>query len=169
MGRPLAESRAEVEKCASACDYCAEHAAGFLADESVVTSADRSWIGYEPVGVVLAVLPWNFPLWQVIRFAAPALMAGNAALLKHSPNTTGCALAVQDLLAAAGAPDGLFAALVVAEPRSRLGEGCHHAGPSTANRRATAPTRASAPAVAHRTPAAPTPAATRPTALGMST
>lgn len=116
MGKPLTESRAEVEKCATACDYYAEHAAGFLTDQSVVTSADRSWIGYEPVGVVLAVMPWNFPLWQVIRFAAPALMAGNAALLKHSPNTTGCALAVQDLLAAAGAPDGLFAALVVAEP-----------------------------------------------------
>ncbi len=116
MGKPLAESRAEVEKCATACDYYAEHAAEFLADEPVATSADRSWIGYEPVGVVLAVMPWNFPLWQVIRFAAPALMAGNAALLKHSPNTTGCALAIQDLLTAAGAPDGLFTALVVAEP-----------------------------------------------------
>ena len=116
MGKPLAEARAEVEKCATACDYYAEHAAEFLADEPVATSADRSWIGYEPVGVVLAVMPWNFPLWQVIRFAAPALMAGNAALLKHSPNTTGCALAIQDLLTAAGAPDGLFTALVVAEP-----------------------------------------------------
>jgi succinate-semialdehyde dehydrogenase / glutarate-semialdehyde dehydrogenase len=116
MGKPLAESRAEVEKCATACDYYAEHAADFLADEPVDTSADRSWIGYEPVGVVLAVMPWNFPLWQVLRFAAPALMAGNAALLKHSPNTTGCALAVQRVLAEAGAPEGLFAALVVAEP-----------------------------------------------------
>jgi succinate-semialdehyde dehydrogenase/glutarate-semialdehyde dehydrogenase len=116
MGKPLAEARAEVEKCATACDYYAEHAAAFLADEPVATSADRSWIGYEPVGVVLAVMPWNFPLWQVFRFAAPALMAGNAALLKHSPNTTGCALAVTDVLAAAGAPAGLFAALVVAEP-----------------------------------------------------
>ena len=95
MGKPLAEARAEVEKCATACDYYADHAADFLADEPVATSADRSWIGYEPVGVVLAVMPWNFPLWQVLRFAAPALMAGNAALLKHSPNTTGCALAVQ--------------------------------------------------------------------------
>src|SRR5829696_9195785 len=116
MGKPLAEARAEVEKCATACDYYAEHAADFLADEPVATSADRSWIGYEPVGVVLAVMPWNFPLWQVLRFAAPALMAGNAALLKHSPNTTGCALAVQRILADAGAPDGLFASLVVAEP-----------------------------------------------------
>jgi succinate-semialdehyde dehydrogenase/glutarate-semialdehyde dehydrogenase len=115
MGKPLAEARAEVEKCATACDYYAEHAADFLADEPVDTSADRSWIGYEPVGVVLAVMPWNFPLWQVFRFAAPALMAGNAALLKHSPNTTGCALAVARILTAAGAPDGLFDALVVAE------------------------------------------------------
>ena len=116
MGKPVAEARAEVEKCATACDYYAEHAGEFLADEPVATSADRSWIGYEPVGVVLAVMPWNFPLWQVLRFAAPALMAGNAALLKHSPNTTGCALAVQRVLADAGAPAGLFAALVVAEP-----------------------------------------------------
>ena len=116
MGKPLAEARAEVEKCATACDYYAEHAGDFLADEPVATSADRSWIGYEPVGVVLAVMPWNFPLWQVLRFAAPALMAGNAALLKHSPNTTGCALAVERVLADAGAPAGLFAALVVAEP-----------------------------------------------------
>jgi succinate-semialdehyde dehydrogenase/glutarate-semialdehyde dehydrogenase len=116
MGKPLAEARAEVEKCATACDYYAEHAGDFLADEPVATSADRSWIGYEPVGVVLAVMPWNFPLWQVLRFAAPALMAGNAALLKHSPNTTGCALAVERVLAEAGAPEGVFAALVVAEP-----------------------------------------------------
>jgi succinate-semialdehyde dehydrogenase/glutarate-semialdehyde dehydrogenase len=116
MGKPLAESRPEVEKCATACDYYAEHAAEFLADQPVDTAADRSWIGYEPVGVVLAVMPWNFPVWQVLRFAAPALMAGNAALLKHSPNTTGCALAVERLLVEAGAPEGLFAALVVAEP-----------------------------------------------------
>ena len=88
----------------------------FLADEVYETSADRSWVSYEPVGVVLAVMPWNFPLWQVFRFAAPALMAGNAALLKHSPNTTGAALACQEILSAAGLPDGLFTALLVAEP-----------------------------------------------------
>jgi succinate-semialdehyde dehydrogenase/glutarate-semialdehyde dehydrogenase len=116
MGKPLTEARAEVEKCATAGDYYAEHAGEFLADEPVQTSADRSWIGYEPVGVVLAVMPWNFPLWQVFRFAVPALMAGNAALLKHSPNTTGCALAVERVLASAGAPEGLFTALIVAEP-----------------------------------------------------
>src|SRR3954470_8605816 len=115
MGKPLAEARAEVEKCATTCDYYADHAAAFLADEPVATGADRSWISYEPVGVVLAVMPWNFPLWQVLRFAAPALMAGNAALLKHSPNTTGCAVAVQRIVTAAGAPEDLFGALVVAE------------------------------------------------------
>jgi succinate-semialdehyde dehydrogenase / glutarate-semialdehyde dehydrogenase len=115
MGKPLVEARAEVEKCATTCDYYADNAAAFLADEAVATSADRSWISYEPVGVVLAVMPWNFPLWQVLRFAAPALMAGNGALLKHSPNTTGCALAVQRIVTAAGAPEGLFGTLVVAE------------------------------------------------------
>jgi succinate-semialdehyde dehydrogenase / glutarate-semialdehyde dehydrogenase len=115
MGKPLAEARAEVEKCATTCDFYADNAATFLADEPVATSADRSWISYEPVGVVLAVMPWNFPLWQVLRFAAPALMAGNGALLKHAPNTTGCALAVQRVITAAGAPDGLFGAVVVAE------------------------------------------------------
>ena len=115
MGKPLVEARAEVEKCATTCDFYADNAAAFLADEQVATSADRSWISYEPVGIVLAVMPWNFPLWQVLRFAAPALMAGNAALLKHSPNTTGCAVAVQRIVTAAGAPEGLFVALVVAE------------------------------------------------------
>jgi succinate-semialdehyde dehydrogenase/glutarate-semialdehyde dehydrogenase len=115
MGKPLAEARAEVEKCAATCDFYADNAGTFLADEPVQTSADRSWISYDPVGVVLAVMPWNFPLWQVLRFAAPALMAGNGALLKHSPNTTGCALAVQRIVTAGGAPEGLFGALVVAE------------------------------------------------------
>jgi succinate-semialdehyde dehydrogenase / glutarate-semialdehyde dehydrogenase len=91
MGKPLAEARAEVHKCATGPEFYAEHAQTFLADEIYETAADRSWVSYEPVGVVLAVMPWNFPLWQVFRFAAPALMAGNAALLKHSPNTTGAA------------------------------------------------------------------------------
>ena len=115
MGKPLVEARAEVEKCATTCDFYADNAEAFLADEPVATSADRSWISYEPVGVVLAVMPWNFPLWQVLRFAAPALMAGNGALLKHSPNTTGCALVVERIVSAAGAPEGLFGALVVAD------------------------------------------------------
>ncbi|MBE1551725.1 succinate-semialdehyde dehydrogenase/glutarate-semialdehyde dehydrogenase [Mycobacterium sp. OAS707] len=115
MGKPLPEAIAEVRKCASGLEYYADHAGDFLADEVYETSADRSWVSYEPVGVVLAVMPWNFPLWQVFRFAGPALMAGNAALLKHSPNTTGSALACQEVLSSAGLPDGLFTTLLVAE------------------------------------------------------
>lgn len=115
MGKPLTESRAEVEKCAVGLEYYADNAAGFLADEPYDTSADTSWVSYEPVGIVLAIMPWNFPLWQVFRFAAPALMAGNAALLKHSPNTTGSALEAQAILEAAGLPTGLFTTLLVAE------------------------------------------------------
>ena len=115
MGKPVAESVAEIEKCAVACDFYAAHSAGFLADEAVETSADRSWVGYEPLGTVLAVMPWNFPFWQVFRCAVPALMAGNSVLLKHAPNTTGCALAVEALLRDAGLPAGLFTALLIAE------------------------------------------------------
>ncbi|WP_304105937.1 NAD-dependent succinate-semialdehyde dehydrogenase [Mycolicibacterium bacteremicum] len=115
MGKPIAESRAEVLKCATGLDFYAEHAATYLSDETYQTGADRAWVSYEPVGVVLAVMPWNFPLWQVFRFAAPALMAGNAALLKHSPNTTGSALTCQEILTDAGLPEGLFTALVVDE------------------------------------------------------
>lgn len=116
MGKPLTESLAEVHKCATGLEFYADHGVDLLAEETYPTSADRSWVSYEPVGVVLAVMPWNFPLWQVFRFAAPALMAGNAALLKHSPNTTGSALACQQLLVDAGLPVGLFTALVVSEP-----------------------------------------------------
>ena len=115
MGKPLSESRAEVTKCAIGLDYYAENAAQLLADTVYETAADRSWVSYEPLGVVLAVMPWNFPLWQVFRFAGPALMAGNAAVLKHSPNTTGSSLAAQRIIEAAGAPSGLLTALVVAE------------------------------------------------------
>ncbi|SDC06567.1 succinate-semialdehyde dehydrogenase / glutarate-semialdehyde dehydrogenase [Mycolicibacterium neoaurum] len=115
MGKPLSESRAEITKCATGLDYYAENAAQLLADTVYETAADRSWVSYEPLGVVLAVMPWNFPMWQVFRFAGPALMAGNAAVLKHSPNTTGSALAAQRIIEAAGAPAGLLTALVVAE------------------------------------------------------
>lgn len=115
MGKPLAESRAEVTKCALGLDYYAENASRLLADTVYETAADRSWVSYEPLGVVLAVMPWNFPLWQVFRFAGPALMAGNAAVLKHSPNTTGAALAAERIIEAAGAPAGLLTALIVAE------------------------------------------------------
>jgi succinate-semialdehyde dehydrogenase/glutarate-semialdehyde dehydrogenase len=116
MGKPITESAAEVEKCAIGLEYYADHAPGFLADERIDTDADHSWVSYEPVGTVLAIMPWNFPLWQVFRFAAPALMAGNAALLKHSSNTTGTALECEDILCAAGLPPGLFTTLVVADP-----------------------------------------------------
>jgi succinate-semialdehyde dehydrogenase / glutarate-semialdehyde dehydrogenase len=115
VGKPLRESLAEVEKCAIGLEYYAEHGEHFLRDEPQRTSADRSWVSYEPLGTVLAIMPWNFPLWQVFRFAAPVLMAGNAALLKHSPNTTGTALEVQRVLEAAGVPKGLCTTLLVAE------------------------------------------------------
>src|SRR6185369_5152986 len=117
MGKPLAEARAEVHKCADGLEFYAEHAQTFLADEIYETAADRSWVSYEPVGVVLAVMPWNFPLWQVFRFAAPALMAGNAALLKHAGNVTGCALAIEQIFKDAGFPPPLFRALIVQSKR----------------------------------------------------
>jgi succinate-semialdehyde dehydrogenase / glutarate-semialdehyde dehydrogenase len=113
MGKPLAEAEAEVDKCALTCDYYADNAQRFLADERVETEAEESLVVFEPIGVVLAIMPWNFPFWQVVRFAAPALMAGNGALLKHSPNVSGCALAIERLFLDAGFPAGLFGTLLV--------------------------------------------------------
>ena len=113
MGKPLAEGVAEAQKCAWVCDYYAEHAAAFLADEPAATDATHSYTAYRPLGPVLAVMPWNFPFWQVLRFAAPALAAGNVGLLKHASNVPGCALAVADLLRRAGAPEGAFTTLLV--------------------------------------------------------
>jgi succinate-semialdehyde dehydrogenase/glutarate-semialdehyde dehydrogenase len=115
MGKPLGEAAAEIEKCAWTCEFFAAEAEGLLATRPVETSAQASYVANEPLGVVLAIMPWNFPFFQVVRFAAPALMAGNAALLKHSSNTTGCALALQEMFAAAGLPAGLFRALLVAD------------------------------------------------------
>jgi len=121
MGKPLRDGRAEAQKCAACCDYYAEHAEGFLADEQVKTDAGRSFISYAPLGVVLAVMPWNFPLWQVVRFAAPALMAGNVGLLKHAPNVPQCALALEDIFHAAGLPPAAFRTLLIGnEPVARL-------------------------------------------------
>ena len=117
MGKPLAQGRGEAEKCAWVCEHYAEEAAGFLADEVVESDARRSYVAFRPLGTVLAVMPWNFPLWQVFRFAAPALMAGNAGLLKHASNVSGCALAIEDLLRRAGLPAGLFRALLVGSDR----------------------------------------------------
>jgi succinate-semialdehyde dehydrogenase / glutarate-semialdehyde dehydrogenase len=108
MGKPLTGAEAEVEKCAVACDFFADHAEGFLATEQVASDALRSYVRYEPLGAVFAVMPWNFPFWQVFRFAAPALMAGNVAVLKHAPNVPGCAAAIAGIFAAAGFPEGAF-------------------------------------------------------------
>ncbi len=113
MGKPIVEAEAEVEKCAWGCDFYAEHAARFLADEPVATNARESFVAFEPLGVVLAIMPWNFPFWQVFRFAAPALMAGNAVVLKHASNVPQCALAVEEVFQQAGFPEGLFRTLLV--------------------------------------------------------
>ena len=113
MGKPLADAEAEIEKCAWGCEYYAASAAGFLADEPIVSTASESYVAYQPLGVVLAVMPWNFPFWQVFRFAAPALMAGNVGVLKHAGNVTQCALDVEEVFRSAGFPPGAFATLVV--------------------------------------------------------
>ena len=119
MGKPVAQGKAEAEKCAWACRYYAEEAANILADHHIATER-TSYVAYRHLGVVLAVMPWNFPLFQVIRFAAPALMAGNGAILKHASNVTGCALAIDAMFVEAGFPDGLFRTVVV--PSSGVAE-----------------------------------------------
>jgi succinate-semialdehyde dehydrogenase / glutarate-semialdehyde dehydrogenase len=114
MGKPITEAKAEIEKCAWGCDHFAESAGRYLADEPIASSARRSIVAFEPLGVILAVMPWNFPFWQVIRFGAPALMAGNAAVLKHASNVPQCALAIEEAFRDAGFPDGLLRAVLVA-------------------------------------------------------
>jgi len=113
MGKPVGPGVAEAEKCALACRFYAEHAAEFLAPERVDTDASESMVRYDPIGAVLAVMPWNFPFWQVIRFAAPALMAGNVGLLKHASNVPRCALAIERVFRDAGFPEGAFQVLLV--------------------------------------------------------
>jgi succinate-semialdehyde dehydrogenase / glutarate-semialdehyde dehydrogenase len=113
MGKPIRDGIAEAQKCAAGCDYYAEHAERYLADEVVETGPRKSFVAFRPLGVVLAVMPWNFPFWQVIRFAAPALMAGNAGVLKHASNVPGCALALEKLFADAGFPENLFRTLMI--------------------------------------------------------
>jgi len=116
MGKPIAEARAEVEKCALNCDFYADAAAGILAD-APVAGAPGAFVAYEPLGVVLAIMPWNYPIWQVVRFLAPAFAAGNGAIVKHAANVPQCAMAIERIVAEAGAPDGLFASLRV-EPET---------------------------------------------------
>ena len=113
MGKPLKQGVAETEKCAWACDYYADAAEAHLAVEAVKTDASKSYVAFDPLGVVLAVMPWNFPFWQVFRFAAPALMAGNAGVLKHASNVPGCALAIEEVFVQAGFPKNLFRTLLV--------------------------------------------------------
>jgi succinate-semialdehyde dehydrogenase/glutarate-semialdehyde dehydrogenase len=117
MGKPVVQGRAEADKCAWVCEHYAGHAERLLAPEESPTDASRSYVAFEPLGPVLAVMPWNFPLWQVFRFAAPALMAGNVGLLKHASNVCGCALAIEDVLHAAGLPREAFRALLVGSSR----------------------------------------------------
>src|SRR5437667_9350218 len=113
MGKPITQGEAEIEKCAWTCEYYADHAEALLAEQPRQTDASRSYVRFDPLGVVLAVMPWNFPFWQVFRFAAPALMAGNAAVLKHASNVPRCALSIAEVFRDAGFPAGLFATALV--------------------------------------------------------
>ena len=113
MGKPIAEARAEIEKSAWGCEYYAAEGAGFLEDEVIASDAGRSLVTYQPLGTVLAVMPWNFPFWQVFRFAAPALVAGNTGLLKHASNVPQCAQAIETVFAEAGFPQGVFRTLMI--------------------------------------------------------
>ncbi|MFY9512047.1 MAG: aldehyde dehydrogenase family protein, partial [Rubrivivax sp.] len=116
MGKPLAEARAEIEKCAMTCDFYAANAPAMLNDEPVASAASDSRVVYDPLGVLLAVMPWNYPFWQAVRAIVPALAAGNAVLLKHASNVPQCALALERLFVQAGTPPGLFATLLVGAP-----------------------------------------------------
>jgi len=113
MGKVLRESAAEIEKCAWCCEYFAANAEVFLADQAIATDAPHSYVCFQPLGTILAVMPWNFPFWQVFRFAAPALMAGNTAVLKHADNVCGCAQAIESIFREAGLPENVFRTLLI--------------------------------------------------------
>jgi succinate-semialdehyde dehydrogenase/glutarate-semialdehyde dehydrogenase len=113
MGKVLSESKGEIEKCANACDYFADNAEQFLRDVNIQTEAQKSFVAFQPLGPVLAIMPWNFPLWQVFRFAAPSLIAGNVGLLKHAANVTQCSLMIENVFREAGFPDGVFQSLLI--------------------------------------------------------
>ncbi|MFY9706089.1 MAG: NAD-dependent succinate-semialdehyde dehydrogenase, partial [Desulfobacterales bacterium] len=117
MGKPVRDGRLEIEKCAWVCDYYAEQAEAILSPEIIATDAAKSYVTFQPLGVVLAVMPWNYPFWQVFRFAVPALMAGNAGVLKHSANVPGCALAIEDVFRQAGFPENIFQTLMISGER----------------------------------------------------
>ena len=117
MGKVLADGKAEIEKCAGCCEYFADNAERFLANVDIASDARRSYVAFDPLGIILAVMPWNFPFWQVIRFAAPSLMAGNVGVLKHASNVCGCAVAIEDVFRQAGFPDHVFSTLLVESER----------------------------------------------------
>jgi len=112
MGKPVPQGIGEAEKCAWVCDYFAEKSSEFLKNEPIETDAERSYVTFNPLGTILAIMPWNFPFWQVFRFAAPALMAGNGVVLKHAPNVTGCALEIESIMHKGGIPDTLFRTVI---------------------------------------------------------
>ncbi|RYF84128.1 MAG: NAD-dependent succinate-semialdehyde dehydrogenase, partial [Chitinophagaceae bacterium] len=114
MGKPIKQGSAEVEKCASVCQYYADNTVEHLKDQLIVTDASKSFVTFQPLGIVLAIMPWNFPLWQVFRFLAPALAAGNCGVLKHASNVPGCALAIENMVKAAGFPQHVFQTLLIA-------------------------------------------------------
>src|SRR5436190_1561573 len=119
MWKPIVQAEAEVDKCAWVCEYYADHAEAFLAEQPRETPASRSYVRFDPLGPVLAVMPWNFPFWQVFRFAAPALVAGNVCLLKHASNVAQCALAIEDVIQRAGFTEGSFQTLLIDSGRVR--------------------------------------------------